>query len=106
MEKFISGDNEIVLMLLMFITGLLTKRFVPWWVYEDVLKKLKEYEEAAPELIAETRRLMALIDKNTASSDTRKKPSPPMKNPRMKQSSSYRNRIQRQGRKGRMNDEK
>lgn len=99
MEKFISGDNEIVLMLLMFITGLLTKRFVPWWVYEDVLKKLEEYEKAAPELITETKRLMELLSNSTSVVEHRKKARPPVKNPKTKLPLSYRRRLQRQGQK-------
>ena len=66
MEKLLldTGNSAaIVTMLLLFIAGLLTKRFVPWWVYEDVLKKLNEYQDAAPSLISEIRRLMILLDK-------------------------------------------
>lgn len=65
MEKLLldtGNSSAVIVMLLLFIAGLLTKRFVPWWVYEDVLKKLKEYEDAAPSLISEIRRLMILLD--------------------------------------------
>jgi hypothetical protein len=61
-DLLIGNDTAVITMLLLFITGLLTKRFVPWWVYEDVVKKLKEYEEAAPELITEVQRLMTLLE--------------------------------------------
>ena len=64
MEKFLNGDLDVVTLLFLFITGLLTKRFVPWWVYEDVLEKLKAYEDAAPELITDVRRLIALVDED------------------------------------------
>ncbi len=64
MDFLIGNDTAVITMLLLFITGLLTKRFVPWWVHEDVLRKLEEYEEAAPELITEVQRLMSLLEEN------------------------------------------
>ena len=64
MEKFLNGDLDVVTLLFLFITGLLTKRFVPWWVHEEVLEKLKAYEDAAPELITDVRRLIELIDED------------------------------------------
>lgn len=47
----LSGDLSVVTLLLLFILGILTKRFVPWWVYEQTLDELKAYEEDAPKLI-------------------------------------------------------
>lgn len=63
MDTFLIGnDTAVITMLLLFITALLTKRVVPWWVYEDVLRQLQEYEEAAPELITEVKRLMTALE--------------------------------------------
>ena len=63
MEQLLSdNDPTTVSLLILFILGLLTKRFVPWWVHEDAIRRLRVYEEAAPELITEVRRLMVLLD--------------------------------------------
>ena len=106
MEKIISGDNEIVMLLLLFITMLLTKRIVPWWLYEETLKKLKEYEEAAPELITETRRLMELLGQDTAARiEVAVKPKPPVRNPKIKpQLNDKVSKIQQRRLKGQARD--
>lgn len=62
-DLLIGNDTAVITMLLLFITAILTKRIVPWWVYEDVVKQLKEYEEAAPELITEVQQLITLLNK-------------------------------------------
>lgn len=62
MEQLFSQDVSVVALLGAFIVGLLTKRFVPWWVYEEALKKLREYEETAPELIDEMQKMMAILE--------------------------------------------
>lgn len=67
METLISqilsgGDINAVSLLILFILGLLTRRFVPWWVHEDVVKKLDEYEEASPDLLEEVRKLMKVMN--------------------------------------------
>ena len=80
----IGNDTAVITMLLLFITGLLTKRFVPWWVYEDVVRQLKEYEEAAPELIAEVKRLITLMEKEEKSETSRIIASPRKKRVRQK----------------------
>ncbi len=65
MEQAISaiaaGDLNSVSLLMLFIIGLLTKRFVPWWVHEDVLDRLYEYEEATPALIDEFKELIRTV---------------------------------------------
>jgi hypothetical protein len=55
---FLGNDNQVVILLLLFITALLTKRIVPWWVHNEALEKLKAYEDAAPKLITEIQNLM------------------------------------------------
>ena len=70
-ELLIGNDTAVITMLLLFIAGLLTKRFVPWWVHEEALKKLKEYEEAAPEIISEVRRLLDALDEQEAGGETK-----------------------------------
>lgn len=59
--QLLSGDFNTATLLILFIIGILTKRFVPWWIHEDVVKKLEEYEEASPELISEVRKLMDIM---------------------------------------------
>jgi hypothetical protein len=61
MEELLSKDVGVTSLLIFFIVGLLTKRFVPWWIYEEVLNKLKEYEQAAPALIEEMQKTMAMV---------------------------------------------
>lgn len=63
--QLLSGDLNSATLLILFIIGILTKRFVPWWVHEDVVKKLEEYEEASPELIDEVRKLMDIMEDPT-----------------------------------------
>ena len=50
-ETILNGDLNTTSLLLLFILGILTKRFVPWWVHEDALDKLEQYEQSAPELL-------------------------------------------------------
>lgn len=57
----LSGDLSAASLMFLFIVGLLTRRFVPWWVYEDVLTKLEEYEEAAPELLEQVDTLIDML---------------------------------------------
>lgn len=63
LELLVGNDTAVITMLLLFITALLTKRVVPWYVHEEALNKLKKYEDAAPGLISEVNRLMDVIDK-------------------------------------------
>jgi hypothetical protein len=63
----LGGDMTTDVLLMLFILGLLTKRFVPWWVYEDMVEKLREYEEVAPSLIDAVERLI----EDREQSDTR-----------------------------------
>lgn len=50
-DVIVSGDLNTTTLLMLFILGILTKRFVPWWVHEEALEKLEQYEESAPELL-------------------------------------------------------
>lgn len=67
-DLLIGNDTAVITMLLLFITGILTKRIVPWYVHEEALTKLKKYEDAAPGLITEVNRLMEVLDKKTKNS--------------------------------------
>lgn len=60
--QLLSGDFNSATLLVLFIIGILTKRFVPWWVHEEVVKKLDEYEKDSPELIDEVRKMMEVMN--------------------------------------------
>lgn len=60
----LSGDLDTASLLILFIIGILTKRFVPWWIHEEVVHKLDEYEEAAPALMDEVSHLIDLLTDN------------------------------------------
>jgi hypothetical protein len=60
--SLLSGDLDAASLLLLFIVGILTKRFVPWWIHEEVLEKLDEYEKTAPALLDEVSLLIELIN--------------------------------------------
>lgn len=70
LELLIGNDTAVITLLLLFIIGLLTKRFVPWWVHEEVLEKLSEYEKTAPELISEVQRLLNTIEQGKVNGNT------------------------------------
>lgn len=61
LTALLTGELNTVSLLLLFIVGILTKRFVPWWVHEEVVKKLEEYEQAAPALLDEVSTLINLL---------------------------------------------
>lgn len=54
----ISGELTTTTLLLLFVISLLTKRFVPWWIYEAMEERLKFYEKEAPSLIDEVQTLL------------------------------------------------
>jgi len=56
--NLLTGELGVTTLLLLFILGILTKRFVPWWVHEEVVAELKRYEDEAPEL---TRKVEELV---------------------------------------------
>lgn len=63
MDKLLIGnDTAVITLLLLFITALLTKRIVPWYVHQEALDKLKKYEDAAPGLIENIQRLMEIYE--------------------------------------------
>lgn len=60
--QLLGGDIDTVTLLLLFIVGILTKRFVPWWIHEDVVERLKKYEAVSPSLIESLNDLAELLD--------------------------------------------
>lgn len=79
---FLGTDSQTIILLLLFITGILTKRIVPWWIHNEALEKLKAYEDAAPKLITEIQTLMDSLYHQQEAEDepvtgpTRRKPTP------------------------------
>ena len=61
-DVIVSGDLNTTTLLLLFILGILTKRFVPWWVHEEALEKLEQYEQSAPELLDEIGTLIDILN--------------------------------------------
>jgi hypothetical protein len=66
----LSGDLDSASLLMLFIVGILTKRFVPWWIHEEVVEKLQEYEDAAPALLEEVSILVEQIKEDSYYSDS------------------------------------
>lgn len=60
--EVLQGNLDGATILFLFIIGILTKRFVPWWIHEEALEKLAEYEDAAPALLDEVSRLIDAIN--------------------------------------------
>lgn len=71
MEALIGNGADVITLLMLFIVGLLTKRFVPWWVHEEALRKLQEYEETAPELISEVKHLVSMLESAEGAAERR-----------------------------------
>lgn len=71
MEVLIGNGADVITLLMLFIVGLLTKRFVPWWVHEEALRKLQEYEETAPELISEVKHLVSMLESAEGAAERR-----------------------------------
>lgn len=86
-ELLIGNDAAVITLLLLFITGILTKRIVPWWVHDDALEKLKAYEDAAPKLITEIQHLMDVLHEQDAELDEQRQRLVPERKrlPRVKQ---------------------
>lgn len=61
-SSLLAGDLSTSTLLLLFILGLLTKRFVPWWTYEAMEQRLRLYEQDTPSLIKEVKDLLDTID--------------------------------------------
>lgn len=61
MDTLLQGDLNTITLLAAIIVGIFTKRIIPWWIHDEVVQKLKAYEEAAPELITQIRGLMDII---------------------------------------------
>ena len=49
-------------MAIVLVALFITKRLVPYWQYDEVLNKLKRYEEQTPVLLIEFDKLKQLID--------------------------------------------
>lgn len=60
--SLLSGELGVSTLLLLFIIGLLTKRFVPWWVYDALVEELNMYKKEAPALLEEVRELLTMLD--------------------------------------------
>lgn len=71
--SLLTGELGATTLLLLFILGILTKRFVPWWIHEDVVKKLEEYESVAPGLVDEISELVDLLSDPAISDETKRK---------------------------------
>jgi len=67
LTKIIAGDLDAASLLLLFIVGILTKRFVPLWIHEEALEKLEQYESTAPALLDEIGDLIELMQTQTGS---------------------------------------
>jgi hypothetical protein len=61
-NSVLTEDTSVITLLILFIICLLTKRIVPWWIYDEVVKKLDDYEKSAPGLVDEVARLVEIID--------------------------------------------
>lgn len=59
--SLLSGELSVTTLLLLFIIAVLTKRFVPWWVYDSLVAELKVYKEQTPDLLDEIQRLFEVI---------------------------------------------
>lgn len=59
--SLLSGDLSVTTLLLLFIIAVLTKRFVPWWVYDSLVAELKVYKEQTPDLLDEIQHLFEVI---------------------------------------------
>lgn len=71
--SLLTGELGATTLLLLFILGILTKRFVPWWIHEDVLRKLEEYEEVAPGLVEEVSELIAILNDSSIDDDVKRR---------------------------------
>ena len=67
--ELLSGKLDGATLLMAFIIGILTKRFVPWWIHEEALEKLAQYEDAAPALLEEVTRLIDTINNDPDAAD-------------------------------------
>lgn len=59
--SLLSGELSVTTLLLLFIIAVLTKRFVPWWVYDSMVAELKVYKEQTPDLLDEIQNLFEVI---------------------------------------------
>lgn len=60
--SLLSGELSVTTLLLLFIIAILTKRFVPWWVYDSLVAELEIYKKQAPALIDDIQELFSLIE--------------------------------------------
>ena len=68
--SLLTGDLSTTSLLILFILGLLTKRFVPWWIYEDMQEKLDLYEKEAPALIQDVKNLLETMEERELEGET------------------------------------
>lgn len=60
--EILGGELTTDVLLLLVILAFVTKRIVPWWVYETMEQKLKEHEAAAPALVDAVDELLSALD--------------------------------------------
>ena len=66
-----TGEVTTTGLLLFMILCLLTGRITPWWQVKGIKDKLEEYEKAAPQLIDEVQKLIALQERESVVSKVR-----------------------------------
>lgn len=74
--SLLGGELGVTSLLLLFIIGLLTKRFVPWWVYDAIVEELNVYKEEAPEFLREVHRLLELVEQQDSEKNLDKDDAP------------------------------
>lgn len=60
--EILGGELTTDVLLLLIILAFVTKRIVPWWVYDTMEQKLREHEAAAPALVDAVEELAAAVD--------------------------------------------
>lgn len=86
--QLLSGELNTTTLLILFIIGILTKRFVPWWIHDDVVQELKKYEEDAPKLMDAVQELTDEV-RNQG-----------IRSPKLEEVEEKANQIKRRGRDG------
>lgn len=79
LELLVGNNGAVIPLLLLFITGLLTKQIVPGSVHREVLSKLQEYETVAPKLIEDVNTLSNLVKRIEENNMTAQKSPIPLK---------------------------
>lgn len=56
-------DVVVVFVLLGFVVLILTRRIIPWWVYERSWERLKQYQDNESKILKLITELLEIIDK-------------------------------------------